>query len=84
MSLNDQVFLLNLILYIMLQNILNLEGVVTLDKKAQGSIKGGGTCAVLVDGAAFSGLSKDHVFRILATNGGGRWCCDSCGGASWL
>lgn len=70
----------------MLNNILNMEGVSVLNKKQQSQVKGSGTCAVMLGGyggAVFTGLSKAHAMRVMAANGG-RWCCDSCGSASWL
>lgn len=70
----------------MLNNILNLEGVSILNKMQQKTINGGGSCAVLIGGyggSVFKGLTKAHAQAIMQKNVG-RWCCDSCGSASWL
>ncbi|MDX8554959.1 hypothetical protein MK851_15190 [Tenacibaculum sp. 1B UA] len=79
----------------MLENILNLEGLTVLEKKQQESVNGGGTCGYTTtfitydyDGNAYEttvtdyGVSKADAKK--AVSAGGRWCCESCGSASWL
>ena len=71
----------------MLKNILNLEGVTALSKEQQKSINGG--CAVRMtngDGEILvvTGLSLAEVTAAGGNGGGNRWCCASCGSASWI
>jgi len=74
----------------MLQNILNLEGVTVLSKEEQKTINGSGTCYALLGRAGdghpmgLEAASYQEVQAALAANGGGSWCCDSCGRATWL
>lgn len=78
----------------MLKNILNVEGVVALNKEQQKSVFGGlaaagGSCAVMMqngDGEILvvQGLSLSQVTAAGGNGGGNRWCCDSCSTASWI
>jgi hypothetical protein len=49
-------------------------------KKVMGGVVAG-TCQSLVNGVHFVNMSKSEALQTVA--GGGRWCCDSCGSASW-
>ena len=55
-----------------------------ISKSEMKAMKGGsGTCAYTGDGSVIRDLSKGQVLFLLDMFGG-RWCCDSCGSASWL
>ena len=72
-----------------MKNLVNLKGVKTLNRKEQQLIFGGdGTCA-FITGTSGEGepVGRTHVSRseaLAGTSNGGRWCCDSCGSASWI
>lgn len=81
----------------MLENILKIEGLSVLNKKEQGNVNGGGTCAYRMrkyeaDGSYYeyveTGVSQQEAFNAATYAGenwaGGNWCCASCGSASWL
>lgn len=62
----------------------------TLSKKQMQEIKGGGTCAAYMPTGNASGgpvatynISKDEAQSWANSFPGGRWCCDSCGSATW-
>lgn len=75
----------------MLKNILNLEGVVALNKEQQKNVFGGKSagCAVMMqngDGEVLvvKGLSLSEVTEAGGNGGGNRWCCASCSTATWI
>jgi len=72
----------------MLRKIVNLQGTKVLSRKELNLISGGqGTCAINWNGQVFQGLSLYNVERAMGNMSEGdtfRWCCDSCGDASWL
>ncbi|WP_445722010.1 hypothetical protein [Flavobacterium sp.] len=71
----------------MTKSILNLTGVKLLSKKQMKTVAGaGGTCSY-TDGEGFirRGISKATALSLIAmSDGAARWCCDSCGQATWL
>jgi len=78
----------------MKKQILNLEGVAVLTKEQQKMVSGGdgGTCAAVYYSTDQYGnvwanitmnVSKEYAQQ-WGSIGNGRWCCDSCGSASWL
>lgn len=86
MSLSDQGYFNN----VMLENILNLNGISVLSKQEQRNVNGGinGGCAVLMtngDGErlVFHG-TKAEITEAGGNGGGNRWCCESCGSATWI
>ncbi len=69
----------------MKKSILNLEGVEVLSKNEMKATKGSGGCAWRhSSGFIMHDISRAEVDHYRATMGGGRWCCSSCGSASWL
>lgn len=70
----------------MTKSILNLTGVTLLSKGQMKTVAGAaGTCAWMhSSGFIMHSISLEEVKDLRNTYGGGRWCCDSCGTASWL
>jgi hypothetical protein len=75
----------------MLKTISGLQGVTILNKEAQKKVQGGfvNSCAYYLPTGSASGGPivtynvSSREARDWARQGGGRWCCDSCSGASW-
>lgn len=64
-----------------------LQGATKLNKSEMKSVTGGdyrtGSCAFKnKNGYVMRGVSKQMALDMMGE--GGRWCCDSCGSASWL
>lgn len=62
-----------------------LQGATKLNKKEMKSVRGlgYGTCAFITK-SGFVMTGVDKAMAIEFSSGGGRWCCDSCGNATWL
>lgn len=65
---------------------LMLQSATKLNKSEMKNVRGGvvsGTCGFkTAEGRTFYGVNKSFAQEMAAD--GGRWCCDSCGSASWL
>ena len=80
----------------MKKSILNLEGVVALNKDQQRNVFGGlvdgngtsGSCAVRITNGDGEILvywgSKSEITSLGGNGGGNSWCCASCSTASWI
>ena len=68
-------------MYIMLKNLKSKMKV--LSRKELKSI--GGNCGYMSpDGmTVWTGITKAEAMEEISENGGGHWCCASCGSATW-
>ncbi|AUC85679.1 hypothetical protein CW731_10445 [Polaribacter sp. ALD11] len=56
-------------------------------KQVFGGLSQGGTCAVRINGAVWTGLSRGRIDRVklaMETGDSVQWCCEGCSTASWL